>query len=349
MTTRRLIPFVVAAAALAVSLPASAGEEAGSGRIVWLRVLPDDSAGQMVSAKPDGSDFRQLTPFVPGWKEYNPAPSADGRLILFERDTPEGVFIMLTDAHGKSTRTINTGRVDPCFADIEPAWTPDGRIVFTRVLGPFDANGNGQSALLYTTSTRGDGLRRLSQSGIDGVYEDYNARWTPDGRTVTFQRIRTANFHSAMFAMGDHGQDVRQLTPWELDAGLHEVSQATSGPTKGLIAFDTHNFGALSPLPAGESINVATVPVNCKTLAECTARIRFVTHNGAGPIASIAPSWSPAGTRIALIEWNREPWGAAGDVWTTRPDGSDRRRLTDDSFGDYATSWAPPTDASHGR
>jgi Tol biopolymer transport system component len=43
-----------------------------------------------------------------------------------------------------------------------------------------------------------------------------------------------------------------------------------------------------------------TGPATCGSLADCTSKIRYVTHNGAGPVTSFNPSWSPAGTRIAF-------------------------------------------------
>ena len=140
----------------------------------------------------------------------------------------------------------------------------------------------------------GSHVRRLSQPGIDGVYEDYRARFLPDGRTITFIRVRNEPFNSAVFTMDVKTRQVRQLTPWELDADTHDVS------SRGVVAFETFGHGP----PEGQSGDVATVPVDCGSLTACTKKIRYVTHNGAGPTFSANPggrptagaSCSPSGT-----------------------------------------------------
>jgi hypothetical protein len=58
------------------------------------------------------------------------------------------------------------------------------RIVFTRVVGPFDqVKESARSAVLHTAKLNGSGVRRLSEPGIDGVFEDYQARFSPAART----------------------------------------------------------------------------------------------------------------------------------------------------------------------
>jgi hypothetical protein len=110
------------------------------------------------------------------------------------------------------------------------------------VIGPFDQPGeSARSAVLWSEDLNGGHLRRISEPGIDGAYEDYRAHWTPDGRTITFTRVRNdpVTIHLAELAMDANGTRARQLTPWDLDADIYDLSQATCGPTKGLIAFET--------------------------------------------------------------------------------------------------------------
>jgi Tol biopolymer transport system component len=242
-------------------------------------------------------------------------------------------------ADGGNERVLDTDCVDPCADDIGPTWAPDGRhVVFTRVVGPFDKSGeSATSAVLWSEDLHGGHLRRLSEPGIDGAYEDYRARWTPDGRTITFTRVRNEPFNSAEFAMDANSTHARQLTPWELDADIYDVSQAGRGPTKGMLAFETFGHGA----PEGESSNVATVPANCTNLTACTARISYLTDNGAGPTASYNPTWAPNGTRIAFVLDTVDD----GDIWTMKPDGSNRRQFTDDpDHWDFRPGWAPSVD-----
>ena len=326
-------------ATVLLAFPASAlavrGHGDANGRIVWSQI--GETNARIVSANPDGSDFRLLSHPQDGQFDIDPIPSPGGGRVLFERDSEEGSVIVLMRADGSGERVLDTGCVDPCADDVGPTWAPDGRhVVFTRVVGPFDQPGeSARSAVLWSEDLHGGDLRRVSEPGIDGAYEDYRAHWTPDGRTITFTRVRNAPFNSAEFAMDADGTHARQLTPWELDADIYDLSQAGGGPTKGRIAFETFGHGA----PEGESSNVATVPSNCPKLAACTARIRYLTDNGAGPTQSYNPAWSPDGTRIAFVVESADPQDA--DIWTMRPDGTDRRRFTDNpDMWDFRPVWA---------
>jgi Tol biopolymer transport system component len=81
------------------------------------------------------------------------------------------------------------------------------------------------------------------------------------------------------------------------------------------------------------------VPTNCPNITACTARIRYLSDNGAGPTAANNPAWSPDGTRIAFAEYSDVK---DADIWTMKPDGTDRQRFTDfPDFWDFRPSWAP--------
>lgn len=68
-------------------------------------------------------------------------------------------------------------------------------------------------------------------------------------------------------------------------------------------------------------------------------RVRDVRRNGAGPTWSFNPAWSPDGSRIAFANL---PADEPADIWTMRPDGSDKRRFTNTpDFFDFRPSWAP--------
>jgi Tol biopolymer transport system component len=327
--TRSLAAGLGTLALLVAPAAAAAHPTSTDGRIVWSRFTGDSSGtARIVSARPDGSALRVLSSGAAGEQDFFPSSSPDGRRVVFERDTADGIALVVVNADGTHQRTLSLGCVDPCDSDQIPGWTPDGNhITFTRVVGPFDAvNESARSAVLHVADLDGSHVHRLSQPGIDGAYEDYYARFVPGRPTVTFARVRDADPTSAIFAMDVRTRRSRQLTPWELAA------EHPAPSSRGVVAFETFGHGT----PEGKSQDVATVPVDCGSLAACTSRIRYVTHNGAGPTASAWPAWSPDGRRLAFAEWSDT---TPADIWTAKPHGSDRRQVSTWPLWDFMPSW----------
>ena len=238
--------------------------------IVWTRIARTFDRQGLVSAHPDGSGIHRLTHPRKGTTDIDAQISPDGTQIIFGRevDNGEGPFgVRIMNANGGKARSIDLGCDDPCAGDTAPTWFPSGnRIAFTPVVGPFDGpGGSARSAVLLSAKTDGSGMRRLSEPGIDGIFEDYFARFSPDGSYIIFTRVRNQPFNSAVYRMDRDGSDVQRLTPWGIDADLAVLSQATHGRTEDLIAFETYGHGA----PKGKSQNLRTVPATCRSLASC--------------------------------------------------------------------------------
>jgi Tol biopolymer transport system component len=329
--------FGLVALAMAPATPAEA-----KSTIVWSRFEPTGSRAQLVAANPDGSMLRKLTHPSKHTQDIDPSISPDGSEVAFERDLNDGEFtqIDLVEASGEDEHALDLGCVDPCAADLSPTWLPMGdRIAFTRVVGPFDLpHHSAHAAALQTAMTNGSDVQRLSEDGIDGEFEDYHARYSLDGSYVVFNRVSLAGKGIALFRMDPDGSDVRRLTPWTLDADLPDLSLAKSGPTQDLIVFETYGMGP----PHGKSQDIATVPATCAPVSDCRDEIRYVTHNGNGPVQSFNPSWSPNGGRIAYVKFNSHPF--MGDIWVARPDGSHRRAVSRSPLFEFRPDWgeAPP-------
>ncbi len=286
-----------------------------------------------------GRNSHALTHPGVGVADTHPQVSPDRRWVLFNRESDDAVQIVIAPLTGHApTRVIDTGcdwDTDLCAADIEPTWAPSGkRIVFTRVTGPFDdESGDAASALLFSTRLDGSHLRRVSPDHMPPTAEDNVARFTPDGRQLVFIRDKYVgrDLHYAVYRMRRDGTAVIRLTPWALDADRATPSPATYGPGAGLIAFETH--GGWNP---GRG-DVALIPVGCRSVKSCMARIRYVTHNNGGPKSSFAATWSPNGRRLAFAE---EPdTRGKVDVWTSRWDGSRRHQVTH-TGADFSPAWS---------
>jgi dipeptidyl aminopeptidase/acylaminoacyl peptidase len=348
-----LTALAVAASAPATAAPAPATTAATravahqphgpaqAGRIVWTQVLNSQfTRARLVSARPDGSGFRVLTHPGPKRFDIDAVVSPDGRWVLFERDLPSGRSVLgVVGAGGGRVHIVPVRCTDPCAGLGNPGWAPDGRrIVFTRVMGPFDAppGQSARSAVLYTARPDGSGLHRLSQRGIEPVYEDYHARFDASGKYLIFLRLRNRDGKTAVFRMRCDGSQIRQLTPWRLAADVPDLSLATRGPTRNLVVFETFGQGA----PKGREQDIATVPATCHPLATCVRKIRYVTHNGGGPQTSFNPSWSPDGQRIAftqaLFASGKPP---AGEIWTIGPDGHGRQQVSRSPRFDFRPDW----------
>jgi TolB protein len=313
-----------------------------AGRIVWTQVLNDHfSRARIVSARPDGSGLRALTHPGPKTVDINAVISPDGSQVVFERERPSGPSVVgMVGATGRGEHIVPLRCISPCAGAQDPGWTPDGRrIVFTRIIGPFDGPGGAaRSAVLYTARPDGTGMRRLSPPGIDGVYEDGFARFAASGKYLIFARNRNQPFVVAIFRMRPDGSHVQRLTPWRLNADVPDVSLAAHGPTKDLVVFETFAHGP----PKGAQSNIATVPATCHPLAACIRDIRYVTHNVPGPHTTFNPAWSPGGKQIAFTNAIFSPGKPPiGDIWTMRPNGHARQRVSRSPRFEFRPDWGP--------
>ncbi|TDW23737.1 TolB family protein [Kribbella kalugense] len=306
-------------------------------RLVWARFHPEDETVGLITADIDGRHEHELTHPPSGVSDTDPVRSPDGRRVIFNRETADGVQIAIARVDGTGGVTIvDTGCREPCADDIDPGWTPDGRhLTFTRVIGPFDPiTHDAASALLYTAREDGSHLRRLSEPGNDGSAEDNHARYAPDGKYLVFDRTRRINgtVHTAIFRMTPTGTRVQQLTAWALDATRASVSPARRGPTAGLVVFETNGV-----VPEAQA-DVATVPAACRSLDLCSAGIRLVTSNTGTSKSSFMASWSPNGQRLAYTE--TPGGGRAADIWTARYDGRHAFQVTRSPLSDFFPAWS---------
>jgi Tol biopolymer transport system component len=299
---------------------------------VWVRYDPARHSAGLVVGNVHGRHQRRLTRPGSGVLDNGPVRSPDGTRVLFDREYADGtVRIGLVAVRGGPIRFIDTGCVDPCFTDHGPGWSPDGRrLSFVRVMGPFDpVTGDAASALQYTERLDGSDLKLLS---VPGDYEDNGVRFAPGGRFLLLIRDQRIDgvLHFAIFRMRSDSTRVRQLTPWDLDADRASVSPDRSGPTAGLVAFETHGGGSAT------QGDVALLPASCRTIAACTRATRYVTHNTGTTRTSYAASWSPDGRRLAFAQED----GANVDIYTIGPDGHDRRPVTRSPVPEYSPAWS---------
>ena len=141
----------------------------------------------------------------------------------------------------------------------------DGRIVFAD-----DRTGNFQ---LYSIRPDGSGLRQLTNTA---GHDNFNAAWSPDGRTIAFDSDRTGAVQ--IFTMRPDGTHVRQLT----DDPARSSNPAWSPDGRRLA------FVRRQPKPENGAIYV----VNADGSGQ-----RALTSDQAD---NSFPAWAPDGTQIAF-------------------------------------------------
>ncbi len=324
-------PLVLSAAAVG-----GAANRAPSTRgvIVWTN-RANDGSEHLLIARADGSHQRVLTPSVPDAADIDAQVSPRGSWIAYERDTSDAASIHLVRPNGADDHVLDVGCDDPCVAAASPTWISNRRLAFALVVGPFDPQtGDAASAVLWSARIDGGHVRRISQRGIDGTYEDSYLHVSRDRSYLTFKRFRNADHRSALFRMDRDGSHRQQLTPWTISADVNDLSTARRGPTKDKIVFESYGRGD----PDATFVDMATVPATCRSLHGCVSRIRWLTDNRATGRRNANPQWSPNGS--SLVFTNRPSIDDPNaEIWTMRYGQTGRRKISTSTNFDYRPTW----------
>jgi Tol biopolymer transport system component len=304
------------------------------GVIVWTN-RADDGSEHLMIARANGSHSRVLTASIPGTFDIEAQVSPNGRWIAYEHDTADNASIHLVRPSGRDDHVLDVGCVDLCVAAASATWLSNKRLAFTLVKGPFDEQtGAAASVAIWSARVDGSHVRRLSDPASEGVYEEARLHVSRDRSYWTFERFRNADGTAALFRSAPDGSHLRQLTPWDLRADVFDLSTARRGPAKDLIVFESYGRGD----PDATFVDIATVPATCRSLAKCTAKIHWLTDNGATGRRNANPQWSPDGHSLVFTDRPSidEP---NADIWTMRLGGSVRRQISTSPNFDYRPAW----------
>jgi hypothetical protein len=132
----------------------------------------------LFSIRPNGSRLRRETKPPPGFNDFYPAPSRDGRSIAFLR-----MFRANADARPKRLMVVNLRThktrflTSDFFQMFSPAWSPDGKWITS---GTVQTTLPGGSFRRDATVIRPDGTGRRVLDA-DG-YQLLSGSWSPNGR-----------------------------------------------------------------------------------------------------------------------------------------------------------------------
>jgi Tol biopolymer transport system component len=159
-----------------------------------------------------------------GEGDQNPSWSPDGSRIVFSRDLDFPAAVCqdtFFEPCGKEIFTVNsdgsglTQITNDTFADLDPAWSPDGeRIAFTRRLGcPGPPGGQPVCSVdVYVMNADGTGQTAITPSGPTF---DADPSWSPDGRRIAIYSNRHFCCGGAaweIYTMNSDGTDARRIT-----------------------------------------------------------------------------------------------------------------------------------------
>ena len=176
----------------------------------------------------------------------NPAWSADGTQIVFERDFARTADIFAVNADGTGVHRVTHFRFSGA-----PFFSPDATTV---VFGHDDPVTHESGIWIANADGTGD-----PQLVVSGSQEMAYPQFSPDGTRVTFTRYGRSG-RSAIFTSNVDGSDVSRLTDWDLGAAAGSYR-----PDGTLLAFNSYSESSL-----GHSGNIYTVRTDGTELTQLT-------------------------------------------------------------------------------
>ncbi|MFI7599330.1 TolB family protein [Actinoplanes sp. NPDC049681] len=322
--------------------PAQATFRGENGRIAFRRFLNEERTwGAVVTIRPDGSGERQITHPSYGYVDRNPDVSPDGRRIAFQREGVDcgpdcsysEVFVVNADGTGLTQLTRNApdqncGSGYGGFCNGSPAWSPDGRhIAFSRASGPV-VDDLIENVGIYIMNADGSRMHQLTQRTRPSNGEDTDPQWSPNGRTIVFERdnVRDATPADgiALWTVDLVSRREHRLTPWSLRAG----DTPDWSPDGRRILFHSNESG-----PPDISANLYTIRPDGTGL-------RQLTFAQGGTVNYLGSSYSPDGRKITVGR-RPETGGTNADVLVMNANGTRIRNITHTSLYDSYPDWGP--------
>ena len=295
----------------------SATAAAANGRIAFSQwdLLPGGNLSghsNVFTINPGGSGRRQLTHVGPAKAAGAPDWSAGGAKIAYESNQSGDYRIWVMNADGSGQRRLTA---DPGFADLEPAWSPDGkRILFSRC---DDHLGFITFCDIDVVNAAGGGVRQLA----GGRWTYVRGEYSPDGRRIVVGADR-GGLLSALWVMRADGSGLHRITRPSLQAFWPGWS-----PDGRRIVFTDNccQFGS----------NIWTVRPNGHGL-------RKLTHFAPAPLQGGFASYSPDGRRIVLQYNGKCPVrGICPYFYVMNADGSGLRAVHTGVANTFLTDWGP--------
>ena len=152
--------------------------------------------------------------------EYNPAWSADGDLIIFEKGATPKSYALLDSRTGKQYAGVAVKKNQIWIKDLKtkelkmigegsfPKFSPDGKsIAFVKY--DLDKNKSKETGTIWIMSNEGDSPRQITDVSL-GYATSPN--WSPDGKNLIFQLTKKNKEDSDIYMVDTNGENLRQYT-----------------------------------------------------------------------------------------------------------------------------------------
>ena len=248
---------------------------------------------EMFMLRLDGTEPTRLLP--PHTVLLDPEPSHDGTKIAFvvaDYESGTGdIYVVNRDGTGLKQLTFDSE------LDDQPSWSPDGtRIAFRS----YRAQRLGD---IWVMNADGSNPINLTPDALPATTDELRPAWSPDGSRLAYASNAGGNVD--IWTMRADGSDKRRIT-----SSTDYDTEPTWSPNGQQVAFRRSNPTVGSDImivdaAGGEPMRLPT------------------------PGHEIGPSWSPDGSLIAFAFVSEV--GGNPQIYTVRPDGTDRTLRT----GDY--------------
>lgn len=191
-----------------------------------------------------------------------------------ERTNDAGIWLM--SANGAGIRNLT-----PKGEQGQPSFSPSGHWI------AYERDQAGKNGIWPMRSSDGKGLRRVTRSPRGCCDTDPN--FSPDGKVISFVRVKSDENLQALFSVWRDGTYLRQLTPYSWN-----VERKHDWPPDGRLILLTINADLVRP---GESTNIVTIRPDGSGRTD-------LTHFKAGGDAAFAGSFRPT-ARGSSSAWRR--------------------------------------------